>query len=121
MTDAVSPRSVDAVFETIGQQTFPDSVAVLKPGGRLCLVGAASGEHLCFVAWDLLQDLYLTGYSSENLTGEKLRADLDQIGSGLAASPVPAPSYTTFPLSDAAQVHRLIEERQLIGRGLLVP
>ncbi|MDX2270679.1 MAG: zinc-binding dehydrogenase [Cyanobacteriota bacterium] len=121
LTDTVSPRSVDAVFEVIGQQTFSDSVAALKQAGHLCLVGAASGANLCFVAWDLLQDLHLTGYSSENLTGEDLRLDMEQICDWLASCQVPAPSYKTFPLQAAAHVHSLMEERKLTGRALLVP
>ena len=120
LIDTVSPRSVEAVFETIGQQTFSDSVAVLKREGHLCLVGAASGENLCFIAWDLLQDLHLTGYSSENLTGEDLRGAIQQICNWLATHQVPAPAYSTFLLQEAAHVHSLMEERKLTGRALLV-
>lgn len=120
LTDTVAPRSVEAVFDLIGQQTFSDSVAVLKRDGHLCLVGAASGENLCFVAWDLLQDLHLTGYSSENLTGADLRNDIQQICSWLATGRVPAPTYSTFLLQEAARVHSLMEERTLTGRALLV-
>jgi NADPH2:quinone reductase len=64
------------VIEAIGQETFLDSAAVLQRGGHLCLVGAASGENFCFIAWDLLQNLHLTGYSSEKLTGADLREDM---------------------------------------------
>ena len=120
LIDTVAPRSVDAVFDLIGQHTFSDSVAVLKREGHLCLVGAASGENLCFIAWDLLQDLHLTGYSSENLTGEDLRGDMKQICNWLATHLVPVPAYSTFRLQEAAHVHSLMEERKLTGRALLV-
>ena len=43
LLDALGARSVDAVLETTGERTFADSVAVLRRGGRLCLVGALTG------------------------------------------------------------------------------
>ena len=121
LTDRLGPRSVDAVLETIGAKTFTDSVAVLKRGGHLSLVGAASGEDLCFVAWDLLQDLHLTGYSSENLTGADLRADMAQLCTWLESGQLPAPPYQQYPLTEAAKVHELMERHELLGRALLVP
>lgn len=121
LLDSIPARSVDAVFESIGQATFADSVAVLKRGGHLCLVGAASGEHLCFTAWDLLQDLHLTGYSSENLTGAALKSDMQQLYQWLVSGQIVAPDYQTFPLSEAASVHLQMENRTLTGRSLLVP
>lgn len=121
LLDSIPARSVNAVFESIGQATFADSVAVLNRGGHLCLVGAASGEHLCFTAWDLLQDLHLTGYSSENLTGAALKADMQHLCQWLASGQIVAPAHQTFPLSAAASVHLQMENRTLTGRSLLVP
>ena len=46
LLDALGARSVDAVLETTGERTFSDSVAVLRRGGRLCLVGALTGPDL---------------------------------------------------------------------------
>ena len=46
LLDALGPRSVDAVLETTGARTFADSAALLRRGGRLCLVGALTGPEL---------------------------------------------------------------------------
>jgi NADPH2:quinone reductase len=121
LVERYGARSLDAVLETIGERTFRDSVAVLRLGGRLCLVGAASGENLCFTAWDLLQDLRLTGYSSENLTGDDLRADMERICGWFADGLISAPPYQVFPLDAAAQVHASMERGTLTGRALLIP
>lgn len=114
-------QRVDAVFDTIGGATFRDSVAVLKRGGHLCLVGAASGDFLSFVAWDLLQDLHLTGYSSENLTGDDLRAAMQDISTWVTQGTLQAPPYQRFSLQDAAQAHMFMEQGKVMGRLLLVP
>jgi NADPH:quinone reductase len=121
LTQQLGARSVDAVFDTIGGRTFAESVAVLRRGGHLCLVGAASGEQLTLLAWDLLQDLHLTGYSSENLTGTDLRTAIANIGARLASGQLRAPAYQQLPLSAAAQAHALMESGQNTGRILLVP
>ncbi len=121
LTRQIGARSVDAVFETLGERTFLDSVAVLKRGGRLVLVGAASGETLSLVAWDLLQDLVLTGYSSENLTGDDLRQDISSLSRLLEQGKISAPPNQRYPLHEVARVHELMEQGKLTGRALLIP
>jgi NADPH2:quinone reductase len=121
LTEQLGARSIDAVFDTIGGRTFGESVAVLKRGGHLCLVGAASGEQLSFVAWDLLQDLHLTGYSSENLTGADLRAAIAEICAWLTVGRILAPAYQQLPLQAAAEAHRRMERSEVRERLLLVP
>jgi NADPH2:quinone reductase len=121
LVDQVGPRRLDAVLELLGQRTFRDSVAVLAPGGRLCLVGALTGEDLHLVAWDLMQDLVVTGYSSENLTGDELRADIAHLVGELRAGRLAIPRYQLLPLREAGQAHRLMETGGVEGRLLLVP
>ncbi|MFP5361235.1 MAG: zinc-binding alcohol dehydrogenase family protein [Thermoleophilia bacterium] len=118
---ALGPRSVDAVLETTGARTFSDSVAILRRGGRLCLVGALTGPHLTLSAWDLIQELELTGWSSENLTGDELRRDIAAIVELVREHRLPAPAIERFALADAARAHRRIEAGELKGRALLVP
>lgn len=121
LIDAVGARSLDAVLETLGAATFHDSVAALRRGGRLCLVGALTGPVLHLAAWDLIQDLQLTGYSSENLTGDDLRRDTAEIVAALRGGDLRPPEYRTFPLHAAAAAHRLLEAGGVRGRLLLVP
>ncbi|HEX6288468.1 MAG TPA: zinc-binding alcohol dehydrogenase family protein [Herpetosiphonaceae bacterium] len=121
LTERLGARSVDALLDTIGGETFRESVAALRRGGRLCLVGAASGENLCFTAWDLLQELRLTGYSSENLTGADLRSDMRQICAWLAEGRIVAPPHQEYALERAAEAHALMERGASTGRMLLVP
>lgn len=121
LRDALGPRSVDAVLETTGARTFADSTAVLRRGGRLCLVGALTGAELSLSAWDLIQELRLTGWSSENLTGDALREHVAQIAELVRDGLLPAPAIERFAMADAAQAHRRMEAGELTGRALLVP
>lgn len=121
LTEKFAPRSLDAVLETVGEKTFSDSVAVLRRGGHLCAVGATSGDKLSFIAWDLLQDLHLTGYSSENLTGADLRSDMAQLCTWLASGQLRPPVYQKIPLAQAAETHSRLEQADFTGRILFIP
>ena len=120
LLDALGARSVDAVLETTGEHTFADSAAVLRRGGHLCLVGALTGEHLRLSAWDLIQELELTGWSSENLTGEGLRKHIAEIVEHVRAGRLRAPAIERFEMEDAATAHNAMERGELAGRALLV-
>lgn len=117
--EALGARSVDAVLETTGARTFGDSAALLRRGGRLCLVGALTGPDLRLSAWDLIQELVVTGWSSENLTGDALRATVAEIVELMRAGGLRAPAMERFALADAAEAHRRMERGQLRGRALL--
>lgn len=121
LVDTLGTRSVDAVLETTGERTFPDSTATLRRGGRLCLVGALTGAHLSLSAWDLIQDLTITGWSSENLTGPDLRGHIDRICRLVATGQLRSPECREYPLPDAAAAHRDMERGALTGRALLIP
>ena len=121
LRDALGPRSVDAVLETTGARTFADSAAILRRGGRLCLVGALTGAELTLSAWDLIQELTLTGWSSENLTGDALREHVAQIADLVRGGLLTAPAIHRFAMADAAAAHRGLEAGELTGRALLVP
>jgi NADPH2:quinone reductase len=109
------------VLETTGERTFADSTALLRRGGRLCLVGALTGPALTLSAWDLMQDLELTGWSSENLDGDALRANIAGIVELVRDGRLRAPAIERFAMADAAEAHRRIEAGELRGRALLVP
>lgn len=121
LMDQLGAASVDGVFDTVGGPVFGDSVQVRKQGGWLSLVGAAASGDVCFSAWELLRDVRLTGWSSEDLTGEQLRADMAELLPLLAGQRLQPPPYQTFSLADAAKVHTLMEHGGLLGRALLVP
>ena len=121
LLDALGARGADAVLETTGERTFSDSVAVLRRGGRLCLVGALTGPDLALSAWDLIQDLKLTGWSSENLDGDALRAAMAQIVEHVRDGRLRAPAIERFAMADAAAAHRAMEAGDLHGRAVLVP
>jgi NADPH2:quinone reductase len=112
-----APSSVDAVLDVVAGPVFPSLVQALRPGGRYCIVGAIAGGDVQFDAWSLLEGLTLTGYSTESLDGEGLRAATG----ALLSHALPDVERTVVPLEEAARAHAMLEHRQVRGRVVLVP
>ena len=121
LVEQLAAKSIDAVLELSGRDTFADSVAVLRRGGRLCALGAVTGAGVHLSVWDLLNELVLTGYSTENLSGDDLRQAITGICKLLSTGQLRAPPYQTFAMAEAATAHTMMTQSQLKGRALLVP
>ncbi|WP_437683436.1 quinone oxidoreductase family protein [Sorangium sp. So ce131] len=111
------PGSADVVLDGVAGALFPTLVAALRPGGRYCIVGAAAGGEVAFDAWSLLDGRALTGYSTEDLDGDALRAATRE----LLRLKLPPPPTKVLPLAEAARAHALLEQRAVRGRVVLVP
>ncbi len=102
--DAVS--DCDAVFETVGGDVAAHSFAVLKPGGRAAFI--ASGATAPASPRDDVQSL-------RPQVGRD-RPHLERIVELLEAGAVRLPEITRYPLSRAADAHRVSEARHLRGK-----
>ena len=114
-------ESVDGILDAVGGELFAPLIAALRPGGTLSLVGAVGGSDVRFDAFELIRPVTLTGYSSETLNGQTLRAAITALADWVIHGRIKAPAYRTMPLTEAAQAHALMERRGFTGRLLLVP
>jgi NADPH2:quinone reductase len=112
-----APASVDVVLAAVAGPAFASLVAAPRPGGHYCMYGAAGGGDIRFDAWNLIEPRTLTGYSSETLTGEALRAATRE----LLKLSLPSAPKTLLPLTEARRAHSLLEKREVRGRILLIP
>jgi alcohol dehydrogenase len=109
-------QGVDVVVNYTGGDTWVKSLRCLRVGGRLLTCGATNGyspaEDLRFI-WTF--ELKILGSNSWD------RADLTQV-IGLAQSgALKAVVAATFPLEEAAEALRLIENRQVFGKVVVTP
>ena len=102
--DAVS--DCDAVFETVGGDVAARSFAVLKPGGRAAFI--ASGATAPASPRDDVESL-------RPQVGRD-RPHLERIVELLQAGALRVPEITRYPLSQAADAHRVSEARHLRGK-----
>jgi len=112
---ATDGRHFDAVLDTVGGTLFGAHLSVLREEGSLVTCGAHAGE---VVPLDLIP-VFRNGWRIVGFRlapPEELAASLELIRSGSVTVPIAA----TFPVSDAAAAHRFLEERQHVGKVLLV-
>lgn len=111
-----SGRGVDVVFEHVGQDTFDDSIRSLTRMGRLVTCGASSGMQVTTNIAHIFHK-QLTVIGSNHGTMNELRT-LVRL---LQEKKIKAVIGKRMPLKEAAQAHRLLEERKMIGKIVLEP
>lgn len=118
-------EGVAVVYDSIGKDTFMDSLACLRPLGMMVLFGAASGPvppvDLGVLA--KMGSLFVTRPTLFTYTAK--RADLVATASELfdvvLAGKVRIEINQRYALRDAAQAHRDLEARRTTGSTILVP
>lgn len=120
---AAAPGGVDVVLETVGGQVTAQSLDLLAPFGRLVVYGAASGELPDLPAWlPALRTVSGFGLLAWRAARpEQARQEMIELAGLAAAGRVRASVQATLPLEQAARAHELLEDRDRMGRVLLVP
>jgi NADPH:quinone reductase-like Zn-dependent oxidoreductase len=105
---------VDLVVETVGEATWRDSLAAVKPGGRVTVCGATSGPNppaqLHRFWWK-----QLTIYGSTMGTRNDFLGAYELVRSGRARVHVDS----TFPLAEARAAHERLERGEQLGKIVL--
>jgi len=113
----------DVVYDSIGRDTFPASLACLKPKGLWVSFGNASGPVPPFDLTELKGSLYTTRPSLMAYTAkpEALRANAADLFAQVAAGRITIPVNQHYALADAAEAHRALEARRTTGSSILIP
>jgi NADPH:quinone reductase-like Zn-dependent oxidoreductase len=108
-------RDVDLVFDTVGQETLPQSLRAVKRGGILISIDALASISGQRPSQEQARELGIRIASfSASTTSELLRTFAQLIDQGQIKAVV----GTIFPLTEAAQAHTLSQSRH--GRGRIV-
>ena len=109
-------KGVDIVFEHTGEKTFEKSYKSLCKGGRLVTCGATTGYNVSLdLRYLFSRQLKLIG--STMGTKSELKTILNHVDNGQLKPIVDR----KFPLKEAANAHRYLEERKNFGKILLIP
>ena len=116
---------VDAVFDLVGGEVFAGSLSLLKPLGTAVAVGYAGGLWQdVSPTWLVGRNIGVHGFYLGRLIGrnpqlvEQAARDVLRLWEGGLVRPVVG---AEFPLEQAGEAHRLIEERKTTGTVVLVP
>lgn len=111
-----APAGVDVAVDFVGPATFDTTLKLLKRGGSMLICGILTGRETNFH----MHYAYLNHLSVRGLylgTREDFKAVLEMAGSGAIKPHI----FTSLPLAEAAEAHRLMEEGVLIGKVVIKP
>jgi NADPH:quinone reductase len=118
-------RGVQAVYDSVGRDTFERSLRSLAPRGMLVLFGQASGAVAPMDPQLLARhgSLFLTRPTLGHYTAdrEELLWRAGEVLAAVAGHELTVRIHGTYPLSEAAEAHRQLEGRQTTGKLLLAP
>jgi NADPH2:quinone reductase len=116
---------VDAAFDLVGGDVFNSSLALLKPLGTAIAVGYAGGPWQdVSPTWLVGRNIGVHGFYLGRLIGrnpdlvQRAAKDVLRLWEAGAVRPIVG---AEFPLEQAGDAHRLIEERQSTGKVVLIP
>ena len=118
-------RMADVVYDSVGKDTFADSLDCLRPRGMMVSFGNASGPPPPIAPLELARhgSLFLTRPSLFDYIAsrEELEAAARAMFALLRAKKLRVHIGQRYALADAAQAHSDLEARRTTGASVLIP
>ena len=117
--DYTNNQGVHVWFETQREPDFFKIVDLMAPRGRIIIMAGRTAQPLFPVGPFYVKGLTLTGFAMFNATPDEQRRCANDINAWLASGKLKSHIGAAFPLSKAAEAHKLLEENTLKGAGTL--
>ncbi|UJL45541.1 quinone oxidoreductase [Virgibacillus sp. NKC19-16] len=117
-------NGVDVALEMVGGEIFHKTVKCLAPFGRLVIYGAASGEQAKFYPSSLMRrNQSVVGFFLSQIMNKPtlFQKSLEELLLYMNKGKLELTLGGTFPLVDAAEVHRKLQGRETKGKLVLIP
>jgi NADPH2:quinone reductase len=115
-------NGVDAVFDSVGRATQSDSLAALAPYGHLVFFGEASGSPVPIHPDELYgRSLKVSSFWLATDPPERWALARRELQRWVLEGKLRVTIGQTFPLAEAAEAHRRLEQRQTHGKLILMP
>lgn len=118
-------EGVDVILDMIGGDYLAKNINILKPEGRLVHINAVSGSHVDLDIWKVMtKRLTVTGSTLRSREYEFKKQLTKEIQKNvwplIESKQFKTIIYKTFPFSEAAEAHRLLEDGSHTGKIILV-
>jgi NADPH2:quinone reductase len=113
-------RELTVVLDGVGGESGQRAFELLGIGGRLLMFGWSGGGPVQLTTEDLMN----RGLSATWAIGPKLMRKLRQLEAAALQESVEGrwtPLITRYPLAKAADAHRALENRETVGKVVLIP
>ena len=117
--DYTSNQGVNVWFETQREPDFFKIVDLMTARGRIIIMAGRTAQPLFPVGPFYVKGLTLTGFAMFNATPDEQRRCANDINAWLASGKIRSHIGAAFPLSKAAEAHKILEENTLKGAGTL--
>lgn len=117
-------KGVDLALEMVGGEVFNKTVKCLAAFGRLVIFGAASGEQATFHPAQLMRkNQSVIGFFLPQIMRkpELFERSFTELLGYMESGELELTIGGTYPLAEAAEVHRLLQGRKTIGKLILKP
>ncbi len=124
VNDATGGKGVDLILDATGGEILRNSFSCLAPFGRLISYGNASGGSTSIEAFTLINGNHiLQGFGLANyfVKPDLMQETYQYLFSQAATGKLKVHIGQTFPLKDAAEAHRQMENRKTTGKIVLIP
>jgi NADPH:quinone reductase len=112
----------DLIIDGVGKSTFKGNLEAAALRGHVVIFGASSGLADPIVPNSLMvRSLSVSGGSLQNylMTREELMSRANSVIEGIENGWLKLRIFKILPLEEAPEAHRLLENRQTIGKILL--
>jgi NADPH:quinone reductase-like Zn-dependent oxidoreductase len=117
--ERIPELQADVVFDPVLGEGLERSLAALAPGGRLVTCGALDSPMVSVNMWTVVgKRLRIIGTGGASVTPGELDHLIELVANGALRGPV---VDRELPLEQAADAHRLIENRETFGKVVLKP
>ena len=121
--EATDGRGVDVVWESIGGEVFTRNLDCMAEAGRMVSFGSNSftgiGQVDFWPFW--MKNLKLIGWGGVSNTQSRVPEIMEELIDLAQAGKLKPVVRHIYQFADASEAHRLIEERQSIGKVVLTP
>ena len=117
--DYTNNQGVHVWFETQREPDFFKIVDLMAARGRIIIMAGRTAQPLFPVGPFYVKGLTLTGFAMFNATPDEQRRCANDIKAWLASGKLKSHIGAAFPLSKAAEAHKILEENTLKGTGTL--
>ncbi|UUX94568.1 zinc-binding dehydrogenase [Aquabacterium sp. J223] len=119
---ALKPHGVDAVYDFVGEASFPSSLAAVRDGGSILTIGAASGAPRPDRQELVRRAISIRGGGApQYVTPANQAAASGELFAAVRAGIFDDVDIVRHPLEGASAVHAAIDARRLTGLPVLVP
>lgn len=111
-------KGVDLIFDQVGASVWENNLKSLKAKGRLLLVGVVGGGQTTFnLGPVIMRDISVLGVTVFNAPRQNLINAINLVSLNRFKPVIDK----TFPLSEAAEAHKMLEDRNQFGKVILNP